>query len=167
MPVSGARRFRSTSTASAFSGETYSTRQRCSFSAGRGSRASRSNDNRNTDSVLPEPVGATTNALRPAAIALHAPACAGVGAANAASNQVRVGSLNDASAVVAPTCFVTSPSCPTPPTPQRHPPRRLWRPPRMTSRRASYLWAPMATSSYDVVRGVVQLGAYIHHLLRR
>jgi hypothetical protein len=39
---------------------------------------------------LPDPVGATTRALRPAAIDCQAPSCEGVGAANALSNQVRV-----------------------------------------------------------------------------
>ena len=56
--------------------------------------ASRSIDQRNAESVLPEPVGATTRACRPAAIASQAPTWAGVGAAKAASNQARVGSLN-------------------------------------------------------------------------
>ena len=55
--------------------------------------SSRSIDQRNALSVLPEPVGATTSACRPAPIASHAPAWAGVGTANAAANQVRVGSL--------------------------------------------------------------------------
>ena len=48
---------------------------------------------RNADSVLPEPVGATTSACWPREIASHAPSCAGVGSAKAASNHVRVGAL--------------------------------------------------------------------------
>ena len=55
---------------------------------------------------MPEPVGATTSACRPAAIASHAPVCAAVGSANAAPNQARVGSLN---------CCTAS-SCRRPPT---------------------------------------------------
>src|SRR5215213_7063489 len=51
---------------------------------------SRSSDQRNALSVLPDPVGATTSALRPAATADQAPTCAGVGAANAARNHSRV-----------------------------------------------------------------------------
>ena len=43
--------------------------------------ASRSSAQRNAASVLPEPVGATTRACRPALIASQAPACAAVGAA--------------------------------------------------------------------------------------
>ena len=54
IPVSGVRRLRSTSTASAFSGETYSTR--VPAVGGRGSpSASRSIAQRNAASVLPEP----------------------------------------------------------------------------------------------------------------
>src|SRR4051795_4320101 len=80
-------------------------------------------DHRKAASVLPEPVGATTSALRPAAIASQAPTCAGVGAANAASNQVRVGSLKDASAPVVRSSSLTPPSCPTAPTPPPANPR--------------------------------------------
>ncbi len=90
MPVSGLRRLRSTSTASALSGLTYSTRQRCRGSSGGGVEASRSSDHRNADSVLPEPVGATTRVSRPLLIASQAPSWAAVGAAKAAVNQVRV-----------------------------------------------------------------------------
>ena len=92
MPASGARRLRSTSTPSALSGEMYSTRQRLAFS-GTGAVSSRSIDHRNAASVLPDPVGATTSACRPARIASHAPCCAGVGSAKAAANHSRVGSL--------------------------------------------------------------------------
>ena len=66
-------------------------------SAGAGSRASRSSDQRNAARVLPEPVGATTSALRPAPIARHAPAWAAVGAAKAARNHSRVAGPSSAS----------------------------------------------------------------------
>ena len=46
---------------------------------------------------MPEPVGATTSALRPAAIDRQAPAWAAVGAAKAASNHARVAGPNPAS----------------------------------------------------------------------
>ena len=71
IPVSGVRRLRSTSTASALSGETYSTR--VPAVGGRGSlSASRSMAHRNAASVLPEPVGAMTSVLSPSAMAAHA-----------------------------------------------------------------------------------------------
>ncbi len=89
MPVSGARRLRSTSTASALSGETYNTRQRC-LAGGMASRVSLSKAQRKAASVLPDPVGAMTNALSPAEIACQAPCCACVGAAKTSSNHVRV-----------------------------------------------------------------------------
>ena len=47
----------------------------------------RSIDARKAASVLPEPVGAAIRTLRPAATCGQARACAGVGAANALSNQ--------------------------------------------------------------------------------
>ncbi len=74
MPVSGLRRLRSTSTARAFSGDTYSTRQRFLGSAGGGVEASWSRAARNAASVLPEPVGATTSTSEPSRMACHAPA---------------------------------------------------------------------------------------------
>ena len=55
--------------------------------------ASRSSAHRNAASVLPDPVGATTSVCSPPAIAAHARAWAGVGAAKAAANQARVASL--------------------------------------------------------------------------
>ena len=94
IPVSGARRFRSMSTASAFSGEMYSTRQRCFGSSGAGAAARRSSAHRNADKVLPEPVGAMTRVFSPLLIAAQASACACVGVANAAENQSRVTALN-------------------------------------------------------------------------
>ncbi len=93
IPVSGARRFRSMSTASAFSGEMYSTRQRCLGSSGAGAAARRSSAHRNADSVLPDPVGAMTRVFSPLLIAAQAWACACVGVANAAENQSRVTAL--------------------------------------------------------------------------
>ena len=81
MPESGARRLRSTSTASALSGEMYSTRQRASF-AGTGENISRSRHHRNAVSVLPVPVGARISAESPRAMAGQPSACGRVGAAN-------------------------------------------------------------------------------------
>ena len=52
--------------------------------------ASRSSAHRNAASVLPDPVGATTSASWPAAIADQAPRCAGVAESNTSPNQVRV-----------------------------------------------------------------------------
>ena len=94
MPTRGARRLRSTSTARAFIGETYSTRHRRAESVGSASEASRSIDQRKAARVLPDPVGATTSALRPAPIASHAPVWAAVGAWNDASNHACVAGLN-------------------------------------------------------------------------
>ncbi len=65
MPISGLRRLRSTSTASALSGDTYRTRQRRSRSAGTGSCMSRSIACRKAARVLPLPVGATTRVSSP------------------------------------------------------------------------------------------------------
>ena len=72
MPASGARRFFSMSTASARSGETYSTVVRRSRLGG-GSWSSRSIAHRNAASVLPEPVGAAQG-VRPFGDRLPAPA---------------------------------------------------------------------------------------------
>ncbi len=110
MPVSGARRLRSTSTASALSGETYSTRQRC-LAGGMASRVSLSNAHRKAASVLPDPVGAMTNALSPAEIACQAPCCACVGAAKTSSNHVRVARVKLSSGSSG-----TELSCPAAPT---------------------------------------------------
>ncbi|CAM5309403.1 hypothetical protein SGRI78S_01035 [Streptomyces griseus subsp. griseus] len=98
MPVSGERRLRSTSTARALSGDTYSTRQRFLASAGGGSAASRSSEARNAASVLPEPVGATTSTSLPSPMARQAPSCAAVGALKAPANQLRVAGENASSA---------------------------------------------------------------------
>ncbi|SKT69504.1 Uncharacterised protein [Mycobacteroides abscessus subsp. abscessus] len=102
MPASGARRFRSTSTASALSGDTYRTldpRSRrdsaaasASFSCTRVSMA-----HRNAARVLPDPVGAMTRVLSPLAMDCHAPDCARVGVGNDSVNHSRVGAENRAS----------------------------------------------------------------------
>ena len=73
-------------------------------SAGGGSAASRSSAHRNAASVLPEPVGATTSACRPACAAAHAPSCAGVGAAKAPRNQSRVAGEKPSSALTRSDC---------------------------------------------------------------
>ena len=57
----------------------------------RRSVSSRSSDQRNAASVLPEPVGATTSACSPAPIASQAPDLGGGGSANAAANHVAGG----------------------------------------------------------------------------
>jgi hypothetical protein len=85
MPASGARRLRSTSTASALSGEIYSTRQRCSLS-GVGSNIRRLSDHKNAVSVLPLPVGARISVDSPREIAGHPRFCGAVGSANTALN---------------------------------------------------------------------------------
>ena len=85
MPASGVRRLRSISTASAFSGDTYSTRQR--GSAGGGSNISRLMHHKNAVSVFPLPVGARISVESPLAIAGHPCSCGGVGASNEARNQ--------------------------------------------------------------------------------
>ena len=105
--AAGARRLRSMSYASAFSGLTYTTRvptrpRRRRLRADpraladprpRRSPLRRSSAHRNAASVLPEPVGADTSTCSPRAIAGHACAWAGVGAANACSNHSRVRGL--------------------------------------------------------------------------
>src|SRR3954447_16471228 len=122
MPVSGLRRLRSTSTARALRGETYSTRQRLLGSAGGGSAASRSRDQRNAAKVLPEPVGATTRASRPEAMACQAPRCAGVGSWKAPANQARVAAENPANGSTSAGlesggATIATPSSPEDPTP--------------------------------------------------
>ena len=123
---SGDRRLRSTSTASALSGDRYSTEQRARGSAG-GSvrRATRSLiADRNAASVLPEPVGATTRVCSPRPIASQAPVWAAVGSANAPVNQSRTSGSNRCSAGSAdPGCstLATRPLCGPPPTTPRRP----------------------------------------------
>ena len=87
MPTSGDRRFRSTSTASAFSGERYRTVHFRDPAAAAGAVTRASMAERNAASVLPDPVGATTSVFSPRPIASQAPACAGVGSAKLALNQ--------------------------------------------------------------------------------
>ena len=81
MPAMGARRLRSMSTASAFSGDTYSTRQRAA-GAGGGENINRFRHHRNAASVFPLPVGASTSVDAPPAIAFQPLTCAGVGSWN-------------------------------------------------------------------------------------
>src|SRR5947207_9229780 len=100
MPASGARRFRSMSYVSAFSGETYRTRTvpSCSrVAGGRGWRDRRSRHHRNAARVLPLPVGAWMSVWWPAEMAAHPSACAFVGASKVASNQALTGALKGAS----------------------------------------------------------------------
>jgi hypothetical protein len=126
MPVSGDRRFRSMSTARAFSGDTYSTRQRRLASVGGGDDASRSMAHKKADSVLPDPVGAMTSVSSPLPIACHASACAWVGAANAPSNHARVAGENPSRASAVIGCLAgMSPSCIDPPTFETDPRQRL------------------------------------------
>ncbi len=119
IPTRGPRRFRSTSAASALSGETYSTRHRRRGSSGGPSDSNRSSDHRNAARVLPDPVGATTRAWSPPPIAAHAPVCAGVGAAKAAANHSRVGAENPAGmpGPASPLALLTAASWQEPPTP--------------------------------------------------
>jgi hypothetical protein len=102
MPISGVDRLRSTSTASALSGETYRTRvPGLGSPAGVGSaEASRSIAHRNAANVLPDPVGAMTRVLSPPAMAAQACAWAAVGSTNVPANQSRVSALNGASGSV-------------------------------------------------------------------
>ena len=82
-PRSGARRLRSMSYASAFSGLMYTTRVRRAAARLRqgdsAGAAGGSSAHRNAASVLPDPVGADSSTCSPLAIAGHAWACAGVG----------------------------------------------------------------------------------------
>ena len=71
-PASGVRRLRSTSTASAFSGDTYSTRVPARPSGGLPAAPRVSRAHRNAANVLPDPVGAITSVLSPPEIAAHA-----------------------------------------------------------------------------------------------
>ena len=109
MPVSGDRRFRSTSTARAFSGEMYRTRSR-SFFGGTVAVASRSIDHKKAASVLPEPVGATTRAFSSEEMAFQAPVCASVGRSKADPNHSRVASENGRPAATAQSCLTAATS---------------------------------------------------------
>src|SRR5207249_12202224 len=89
IPAIGERRLRSTATASALSGDTYTTRQPCA-----GAWISVSMDERNAASVLPDPVGAMRRVLSPFLMTGQACACAGVGAGNAVRNHSRTAGWN-------------------------------------------------------------------------
>jgi hypothetical protein len=90
MPASGARRLRSTSTASALSGDRYSTRHLLSR-GGSASNISRSRHQRNAVSVLPVPVGASISVESPRAIAGQPCRWGLVGASNAPLNHAATG----------------------------------------------------------------------------
>src|SRR5260221_7350089 len=89
MPAMGERRLRSTSTASAFNGETYTTRQPRPGAWMRASIAER-----NAASVLPDPVGAMRSVLSPCLMTGQACACAGVGSGNEVRNHSRTAGWN-------------------------------------------------------------------------
>ena len=93
MPASGARRLRSTSTASAFSGDRYRTRQRASR-GGTGANISRSRQARNAVSVLPVPVGARMSVDWPVAITGQPCRWGRVGPSKAEANQSATGGWN-------------------------------------------------------------------------
>src|SRR5262245_34520960 len=96
MPASGARRLRSTSTASALSGETYRTRHRC-FGGSGGSNISRFRHHRNAVNVLPLPVGARMSVDSPRAMAGQPSSCGRVGDGNDATNHSRTEGWNRSS----------------------------------------------------------------------
>ena len=85
MPSSGARRLRSTSTASALSGEMYKTRHR-DGKGGAGENITRLRHQRNAASVLPLPVGASMRVDSPRAIAGQPSCCGVVGEGNVLAN---------------------------------------------------------------------------------
>ena len=85
---------RSTSTASALRGDTYSTRVVGSLD---GDRARPSIAQRNAANVLPDPVGAMTRVLSPSAMAFQACACAGVGSTKVPANHSQVSALKRSS----------------------------------------------------------------------
>ncbi len=92
MPAMGARRFLSTSTASARSGDTYTSR--VPAACGGGPLTRRSMPHRKAASVLPEPVGARMSVWSPPAMAGHPWVWAGVGSGKLDSNQARTGGEN-------------------------------------------------------------------------
>ena len=97
MPASGARRFFSTSNASARSGEMYSTRVRRLRSSGGEVVTSESMADRNAASVLPLPVGAQISVCAPAAIGGQPWIWAGVGSGKDAPNHARTAGENASS----------------------------------------------------------------------
>src|SRR3954467_11779390 len=101
MPRRGARRLRSMSYESAFSGETYTSRVVRSPSGG-GVAVRRSRPQRKAASVLPDPVGADSSTSSLRAIAGLACSWAAVGASKARRNHSRTCGVNDSSAA----CFM-------------------------------------------------------------
>src|SRR5438132_13557191 len=101
----GARRFRSTSTASALSGEMYSVRHRAFFS-GTSWNIEVSIAVRKAARVFPEPVGARSSVLLPARMGGHPSTWARVGASNEAANQSRTGCWKELGTEV---CNVSAP----------------------------------------------------------
>src|SRR5687767_1738179 len=99
MPASGARRLRSTSAASALSGDTYSTRQRRAL-GGSDVNISRSRQQRKAASVFPLPVGERMSVESPRAIAGQPAVCGAVGAWNALLNHARTAGWNGSSGSV-------------------------------------------------------------------
>src|SRR6185503_17053911 len=89
IPARGARRLRSTSTANAFSGETYKTRHLLAVS-GVSSNISWFRHQRNAVSVLPDPVGARISVDSPRAIAGQPSICGAVGSSKTALNHFAV-----------------------------------------------------------------------------
>src|SRR5688572_28565280 len=106
MPRKGERRFLSTSTARARSGERYTTRVRASVGApppgratlaGGGSDMRRVMHQRHAVRVLPEPVGARISVSPPAAMAGQPLVCGGVGAGKDVANHSATGAENRSS----------------------------------------------------------------------
>src|SRR3984957_20397982 len=95
IPTRGARKLRSTSTASALMGEMYRTRQRCCFSV-TGENMSRLMHQRKAARVLPVPVGARIKVDSPRAMGGQPCSCGLVGAAKTASNHSQTGCANRA-----------------------------------------------------------------------
>src|SRR5919108_5007640 len=94
IPASGARRLRSTSTASAFSGDTYKTRApsfRVGGVLGGVSNINRFKHHKNAVSVFPDPVGARIRVDSPRAMAGQPSRCGRVGASNDRRNHSRTG----------------------------------------------------------------------------
>ncbi len=131
IPISGDRRFRSTSTASAFKGDRYSTLHFRAPAAAGGSVTSASIAERKAARVLPEPVGATTRVFSPRPMASQAPVCAGVGSAKLLVNHSRTRGEKRARAATgecpddpaswaAPRFTLTRPLCLFTPTVVRH-----------------------------------------------
>src|SRR5690242_12720456 len=93
IPTNGERRLRSTSTANAFNGEMYTTRQPGS-DVGEVRIMSLSTHHRNAVSVFPVPVGARMSVESPRAIAGQPCTCGAVGLSNTARNHAAVTGWN-------------------------------------------------------------------------